>query len=59
MSGVAEKNNRRNLELPVAYKVGLHKSESGEGSIAPKKTAAGRRGIFPLGGRRGRPIVII
>jgi hypothetical protein len=41
MSGVAEKKNRRNSELPVAYKAGLHQSESGEGCIAPKKTAAG------------------
>lgn len=35
MSGVAEKNNRRNSELPIAYKAGLHKLESGEGCIAP------------------------
>jgi hypothetical protein len=53
ISGVAEKNNRRNFELPVAYEAGLHKLESGEGCIAPKKTAAGRRGIFRLGGGGG------
>jgi hypothetical protein len=53
MSGVAEKNKRKNSELPAAYIAGLHKSESGEGCIAPEKTAAGRSDIFRLGGGGG------
>ena len=41
---MAEKNYGNNLGLPVFYTAGLHKSDSDEGNIAAKKTAANDKG---------------